>query len=163
VIGINTARSLTWKDGRISEAQIAAIHGRLDGLPGAVTKVVVTHHPFDLPDGARSRELVGRADQAMALFARCGVDLLLAGHFHTTHAGDTSDRYPLDNYSALVVQAGTATSTRGRGEANSCNVIRTQAGEIAVEPWNWLPQEGRFVATPARRFMRVDACWQPLN
>ncbi len=161
VVGVNTARSLTWKDGRINEAQIAAIRARLEVLPAALTKVIVTHHPFDLPEGADSEELVGRADQAMAVFASCGVDLLLAGHFHTTHASDTSARYPLDGYAALVVQAGTATSTRGRGETNSFNVIRVQAQEIVIEPWRWLPQASHFAAAAARRFERENARWRP--
>ncbi|HZV65877.1 MAG TPA: metallophosphoesterase, partial [Telluria sp.] len=44
VLGVNTARSLTFKDGRINREQIAALRGRLAGLDGR-TKVVVTHHP----------------------------------------------------------------------------------------------------------------------
>src|SRR5206468_4016429 len=81
------------------------------------------HHPFDLPDRTGEVDLVGRAAPAMEVFARCGVDLLLAGHFHTSEAGATSARYRIPGYAALVVQAGTATSTRGRGEQNSFYVL----------------------------------------
>ena len=69
------------------------------------------------------RQLVGRAKMAMAAFAECGVDLLLAGHLHLSRSADTGERYALSGYEALVVSAGTATSTRGRGEANSFNVL----------------------------------------
>ena len=143
MLGINTARALTFKNGRINEEQMRAIHQRFDPLPEHLTKIVVTHHPFDLPDQPDNDELVGRAAQAMKVFAECGVDLLLAGHFHATQSGDTSGRHELPGYSALVVQAGTATSTRGRGESNSFNVVRVEPSAIAVETWAWQPERAR--------------------
>ena len=159
VVGINTARSLTWKGGRVNEAQIEAVRARFEAVPTTLTRIVVTHHPFDLPARPGSGALVGRADKAMAVFARCGVDLLLAGHFHDTQAAVSVARYPLDNFSALVVQAGTATSTRGRGEANSFNVIQVQKNAIDVEPWAWTAARGQFVPTVPLRFRRVGSRW----
>src|SRR4051795_9537982 len=50
VLGINTARALTFKSGRINREQMAAIRRRFEPLGQGVTKIVVTHHPFDLPD-----------------------------------------------------------------------------------------------------------------
>ena len=159
VLGINTARSLTFKNGRINAEQIRQIHSRLDPLPESLTKIVVTHHPFDLPDAPDRAELVGHAGKAMKVFSTCGVDLLLAGHFHTSHAGDTSGRYELPGYAALVVQAGTATSTRGRGESNSFNVLRVSSGAIAVERQVWQPASRSFALERTERFRREAACW----
>ena len=159
VIGINTARSLTFKNGRINEEQMAAIHRLLDPLGGHVVKIVVTHHPFDLPDDTGDAKLVGRASEAMEVFARCGVDLLLAGHFHTSQAGDTSKRHEIDGYSALVVQAGTATSTRGRGEENSFNVLRVTSDEIVVERQAWQPERSAFAIAGSERFVRDGGRW----
>src|SRR5215210_5394137 len=51
VAGVNTARSLTTKYGRINEGQIGRLRGLLCNYGDPVTKVVVTHHPFDLPAG----------------------------------------------------------------------------------------------------------------
>ena len=159
VVGINTARALTFKHGRINDEQMTAIHRLLDPLDERVTKIVVTHHPFDLPDDSGDVKLVGRASEAMAVFARCGVDLLLAGHFHTSQSGDTSARHDIAGYSAIVVQAGTATSTRGRGEENSFNVLRVTRDEIDVERRAWQPQRSTFVAAGSERFVREGGRW----
>ncbi len=159
VIGINTARSLTFKDGRINDEQMTAIHRLLDPLDERVVKIVVTHHPFDLPDDTGEVRLVGRASEAMEVFARCGVDLLLAGHFHTSQAGDTSKRHEIASYSALVVQAGTATSTRGRGEENSFNVLRVASDEIVVERQAWRPEHSSFASAGSERFVRDGGRW----
>jgi len=162
VLGINTARALTFKNGRINDEQMETIGARFAALPEAVTKIVVTHHPFDLPDTPGAEDIVGRATAAMQVFSRCGVDLLLAGHFHTTQSGETSARHPLPGYSALVVQAGTATSTRGRGESNSFNVIAVDKSEVKVVPWVWQPERGTFEAAAAERFRRSGGRWAPV-
>ena len=159
VVGINTARSLTLKDGRINEEQMAAIRRRFDPLGESVLKVVVTHHPFDLPDQAGDVDLVGRANEAMEVFARCGVDLLLSGHFHVSEAGSTAARHEIAGYSALVVQAGTATSTRGRGEKNSFNVLRVGSDRIVVERMAWQEDAKSFAPAQTEHFAREGARW----
>ncbi|HEY4956623.1 MAG TPA: metallophosphoesterase [Caldimonas sp.] len=159
VIGVNTARSLTFKSGRINDEQMLSIHARLDPLAESVIKIVVTHHPFDLPDEPGNDALVGRAQEAMTVFARCGVDVLLAGHFHTSQSGETSARYEIAGYAALVVQAGTATSTRGRGEQNSFNVLRVESDRVVVERQVWQPDVGAFALARSERFTRDGSRW----
>jgi 3',5'-cyclic AMP phosphodiesterase CpdA len=156
---MNTARSLTFKDGRINEEQMAAIKRRFDPLGDTVLKVVVTHHPFDLPDQSGDVDLVGRAHEAMEVFSGCGVDLLLSGHFHVSEAGSTAARHEIAGYSALVVQAGTATSTRGRGEENSFNVLRVRDDEIEVQRMSWREEAKAFAPKATERFVRDGACW----
>ena len=138
---------------------MAAIKRRFDPLGETVLKVVVTHHPFDLPDQSGDVDLVGRADEAMDVFSRCGVDLLLSGHFHVSEAGSTAARHEIAGYSALVVQAGTATSTRGRGEENSFNVLRIRDDEITVERMSWREDAKAFAPKATERFVRDGACW----
>ncbi|MED5620972.1 metallophosphoesterase family protein [Ideonella sp. BN130291] len=162
VLGVNTARSLVAKNGRINQRQMAEVQRALCKLGPEVTKIVVTHHPFDLPDSAEGEDLVGRAEQAMAVFAQCGVDVLLAGHFHTSHSQDSGARYPQAGYEALVVAAGTATSTRGRGEANSFNLLRVQKGLVEVERFEWMPERVGFHAAGVQRFERAQRGWRPL-
>ena len=159
VLGVNTARSLTFKDGRVNKEQIAAIKAQLADLPDNVTRIIVTHHPFDLPKTYDEDDLVDRAPMAMQAFADCGVDLLLAGHLHTSHAGSTSERYHMSEYAALVVQAGTATSTRGRGEVNSFNVVRVESERIEVDRYGWDEVGKSFSLMKTEPFLRRGNVW----
>ena len=162
VLGLNTARSLTFKDGRVNRRQVEYLRQRFARLPRHVTRVVVTHHPFDLPPNKDNDDIVDRAPMAMDVFARCGVDLLLAGHLHTSHSHNTSGRYEIDGYAALVVQAGTATSTRSRGETNSFNVLRVQHDEIQVERYGRAEGSG-FILAATDIFRRQGDVWHPAN
>ncbi len=159
VLGVNTARSLTFKDGRVNKEQIASIKAQFADLDPALTKIIVTHHPFDLPAGEDKDDLVDRAPMAMRAFADCGVDLLLSGHMHTSHAGDTSERYEIHEYAALVVQAGTATSTRGRGEVNSFNVVRVERERVEVDRYGWDDIGKQYSLMKTEPFLRRGNMW----
>ena len=163
VLGVNTARSLTFKDGRVNREQVERIRATLAGLDPDVTRVVVTHHPFDLPEGGREEDLLGRARMAMEVFAECGVDLLMAGHLHQSHAGNTQARYRISEYAALVVQAGTATSTRERGEVNSFNAIRIEPQRIEVDRYGWDVVHRQFQLLGTEKFMRSGNIWAEHN
>ena len=160
VIGINTARSLTFKGGRINERQVGRVRDRLCALPDGTVRIIVTHHPFDLPEGRLDAELVGRARMAMETFVECGADVILSGHLHVSHTTHTAIRYKLPGRSALLVQAGTATSTRERGERNSFNVLRVERPKISVERYVWQPVERQFTPGAVETFRRTDEGWE---
>jgi 3',5'-cyclic AMP phosphodiesterase CpdA len=159
VLGVNTARSLTIKNGRINEAQIAWMTERLCACDAEVVKIVVTHHPFDVPEGHDERNLVGRARMAMEALARCGADLFLAGHLHVSHTSRSVTRYNIKSHCALLVQAGTAASDRGRGEANAFNIIRIDRPQVAVERFEWQPLHGVFGLVTSERFRHTPEGW----
>lgn len=160
VLGINTARSLTIKDGRINERQVAVIRERLCALPQETLKILVTHHPFDLPEGYDDDQIVGRAEMAMREITDCGADVFLAGHIHVSHIGSTATRYKLGaGRNALVVQAGTATSTRGRGEANSFNLIEFEHPRLIVKRLECASAEAGFVLAETREFLQGEKGW----
>jgi 3',5'-cyclic AMP phosphodiesterase CpdA len=159
VLGVSTARSFTIKGGRINEEQVAWMRDRLCAADPLTVKAVVTHHPFDLPEGHDERNLVGRSRMAMEKLAGCGADLFLAGHLHISHTTHSATRYRIKGHSALVVQAGTATSTRGRGEANSFNVIRVDRPLIAVERFEWQPDYPEFTLVMTERFRHTPDGW----
>lgn len=158
VIGVNTARSLTLKRGRINEGQVARACATFRAEGKGRIKVLVTHHPFDPPE-SRIEDRVGRAAMAMRRLDECGVDLLLAGHSHTGDTGHTTSRYSATGRSTLLVQAGTVTSTRLRGQANSFNVLRIDAGRIAVEVRAWRPASSSFEPTDRREYALMNQGW----
>lgn len=163
ILGINTARSLTTKHGRVNAQQIARIRERLCPFGDAVVKLVVTHHPFDVPAGADERAVVGRAEAAMTALAACGADVLLAGHLHVSHTGHTAKRYRIAGHSALVVQAGTATSTRGRGETNSFNALRLKHPHINVQRLSWRDDQQTFTLAASEHFQHTPDGWVRLS
>ncbi|WP_129791136.1 metallophosphoesterase [Sphingosinicella sp. CPCC 101087] len=163
VLGINTARSLTIKHGRINHEQMALIRERFRAVPDDRTKILVTHHPlFAMPIGEEGglTRVVGRHEPALQAVAEAGVHILLAGHFHRTYSA--AAREMVENAGpALVIQAGTATSTRLRaGEAQSFNLIharRNDEVDLQVIAWDGTAFTGRSQA----RFTFDGENWHP--
>lgn len=160
VVGINTARSLALQGGRINHEQMRWAQERLGAVANNVVKIIVTHHPFDVPAGHSGRLVVGRAARAMAVLAACGADIFLAGHLHVSHTSRTAQRYKISGHSAVVVQAGTAVSTRSRGEFNSFNLLSVDFSRLVVERYLWQPERQRFDKTAPEEFVRVAEGWQ---
>ena len=162
-LGVNTTRALTFKDGRINRLQIEAAMRRFAHCRKDVTRIVVTHHTFDTPDPVPgvvpAHKVVGRADMAMAGFVLADVDMILSGHLHMSGVGETTKRYPLPGRAALLIRAGTATSTRRRGEVNAFNVVRVARPEVTIDCMVWQADEGRFVAASTERFKRTELGW----
>ena len=161
IVGVNTARSSTIKGGRINEEQIAKIRGKLCALDDGILKIVVTHHPFDLPEGANEDDIVGRAEKAMRLIAECGGDVFLAGHLHVSNIESTAKRYRLDDgHLALIIQAGTATSVRVRGEVNSFNLIEWDRPILRVERLEYDDAKAGFFEAEHKRYSQGPNGWK---
>ena len=161
VIGINTARSLTIKDGSINKKQVEQIRQKMCELNDNMLKVIVTHHPFDLPAGFNERDIVDNAEEAMPQIADCGADVFLSGHLHVSNISNTAGRYKLDSgRSALVIQAGTATSTRGRGEANSFNLIEFENPRLTIKRLECQTTETGFVQAESQEFLQTENGWR---
>src|SRR5438045_2256454 len=77
VLGINTARSLTFKDGRINRDQVEFIRETFAHTPSESVRVLVTHHPlFALTVGDEVERALGRQELALDVIEDSGVDLL---------------------------------------------------------------------------------------
>jgi 3',5'-cyclic AMP phosphodiesterase CpdA len=159
ILGVNTARSFSFKNGRINRGQVLRGCTRLDSCGSDVIRIVVTHHPFDLPGTDGKDEVVGRASMAIQGFARCRVDMILSGHLHFSHAGPTPVHYGDTGHTALLVQAGTATSSRRREELNSFNLIRVDRPLAMVERLSWNDQRRDFTVINTDRFRLTPAGW----
>jgi len=158
VLGINTARSLTFSEGRINEDQIAFIRDTFARTSPDVVRVLVTHHPlFAIPVGEAVEQAVGRHELALDTVDEAGVDLLLAGHHHhaaTHHAGDLVTRAG----GALVIQAGTATSTRVREQEQSFNTIEIGEALVTVTLNGWKKDE--FEPSNSQKYEWHDGRWR---
>ena len=156
ILGVNTARSATFKDGSISHEQIAFIRDSFAATDPKAVRVLVTHHPlFALPTGTGMGVPVDHQQDALLAICEAGIDLLLAGHNHL--ASTTASSLVHGAGRALVVQAGTATSTRVRGQGQSFNLINIEPGEVKVtiEAWDGT----RFARSDSQRFLRGDEHW----
>lgn len=158
VLGINTARSFTHKSGWISEEQLLDIKLRVCPLPPSVFKVVVTHHPFIPPPREPKADVVRNADTYLDEMEACGVDMLLAGHLHLAYHDDLRSHYKAAKRSILSVQAGTATSTRRRGEPNAYNWITVSPDLCSVSVRAWC--KGQFEESLVTRYRRTAGVWQ---
>jgi 3',5'-cyclic AMP phosphodiesterase CpdA len=157
VLGINTARSLTFKDGRINEDQMRFITETFARTPADAARILVTHHPlFALQVGDGMTPAVGRSDLALDAIGDAGVDMLLAGHNHDASVHGARDLVTRAG-PALVVQAGTATSTRVREQSQSFNLIHIEGVTVTVvvESWNG----SAFTAHDAQRYQREGDHW----
>ncbi|MDF0540920.1 metallophosphoesterase [Sphingobium sp. H39-3-25] len=142
ILGINTARSLTIKDGRINHEQMRMLQDRFAKVAQDKTRILVTHHPlFAMPIGRGNEltEAVGQHDDAVKAACEAGIHIALAGHFHRTYA-EAAYKMVEKAGRALIIQAGTATSTRLRNaEPQSFNWLHVRHNneiELQVIVWD---------------------------
>jgi 3',5'-cyclic AMP phosphodiesterase CpdA len=160
VFGADTTRSFTIQDGGLRPSDVVAVSRQLAAAPERAMKIVVCHHPFDLLTGRRARLTRPRpASDAVSALVTRGADVFLTGHLHVSYVGGTTTRYEVSGRSAIVVEAGTATSVRGRGETNSFNVLRCERARIAIERMAWDPQTSVFVRAEHDWFERSATGW----
>lgn len=159
VLGLNTARSLTIKDGRINSEQRDFVCRHFEEAPAGDLKVLVTHHPlFALPvsdEGILGRP-IGRQEKALDVVNELGIDLLLAGHNHRASTHQARDLVTRAG-GALVVQAGTATSVRLREEEQSFNILEVEPGSVTLGLKRWTGNA--FETAVPTRFTKDDGGW----
>jgi len=159
VLGVNTARSLAFVNGRISDRQIALLRLRLCSMPDSLFKIVVTHHPF-IPPPYPPYSIVGRAAKALAVLEECGVDRLLAGHYHVGYSDDIRSHHESIRSRILVSQASTL-STRVRREPAAYNIYTIDPPELtlSVRAWNGK----HFVTADTSHYKEIKKTWSRIE
>jgi 3',5'-cyclic AMP phosphodiesterase CpdA len=147
VLGTDTTRPARHKGGALHPHELRRLCDALSAAGPRAVKVIVGHHPFD------DREAVEQLIVA-------GADVFLTGHLHVSYSGHTAERYAVAGRSAVVVEAGTATSTRMRGEANAFNLLRIDGEQLVVECYAWQPGPGTFTVGDVTRFSRTADGWK---
>jgi len=160
VLGINTARSLTFKEGRVSEDQVEFIRETFAHTPQEAVRILVTHHPlFALAVGDEVQRAIGRQELALDAIEDAGVDMLLAGHMHHASSHDAGDLVTRAG-GTLVVQAGTATSTRVREQEQSFNVVDIADDCVTITVHVWKGDD--FRPSDAQRYEWHEGRWKLL-
>lgn len=117
VLALDTVRRahthLDWSAGGVSRAQMAALPERLAAL-GNRRALLLCHHPLRHPPGLAHRQRPRRADMALGVLGRLGVEGVLSGHLHvSTRLPGTPDQ----------IIAPTALSPRVKGTPNGWTLL----------------------------------------
>ena len=165
VVGINSVRRYTISSGSISKKQIEIAEKLLDNLDPKLIKIVVCHHPFDLPHSAKTIKkhthgVVSHSKVAMKHFSQKRGDVFLSGHIHQSHVGDTKRRYKIDGYGGLIIQAGTAISKRTRSEPVSFNVLKIKRPFINIENYIGDKLSPDYILNSTKNFKNTADGWK---
>jgi 3',5'-cyclic AMP phosphodiesterase CpdA len=163
IVGADSAHLYPVKGGKITDSQLDDLVTLFSGFPSDLIRVLVTHHPFDLPEPSNPHLLIGHSRRAVTRLAPV-VDILLAGHVHLSSTGSTSTRYKLEGHAMAFVQAGTAISDRNKGENNSFNVIHTGSVEsrekqIVVDRYSWTKEDNHFDCKGSKEYRLGKQGW----
>ena len=144
LVGLKTSRrallGFDWSDGSISPGQLRRLTHRFSGVPESDFKIVVAHHPLLHPtEGGIVQDIVARADRALAAFAEAGVRLVLSGHFHVSYVRyhETVQAAGADAPPIVVLQTGSAISTRLRGHPNAYNLVDIDGDAVTLGRRIW--------------------------
>ncbi len=163
IFGANTSRVWPIRGGSLSSMQLEQLAAEFAAVPEDRVRLLVTHHPFDLPESQGHRLIVGHAKRSINRLAPL-VDILLAGHIHLSSTGSTATHYKTAGHAMTFVQAGTAVSNRDKGETNSFNSLLLKGSEeggksLIVDRWTWRKDATEFYCKCATEYRLESEGW----
>ena len=163
VFGANTSRFWPIRGGSLSSLQLERLAREFETVSPDRVRLLVTHHPFDLPEDQGHRLIVGHARRSIKRLAPL-VDILLAGHIHLSSTGSTATHYKTAGHAMTFVQAGTAISNRDKGETNSFNSLRLSTGDeggkaVVVDRFTWRKDASEFYCKHSTEFRLECEGW----
>ena len=162
--GANSARrvrpGIDWSTGALTKRQVRRVIAAFEAYPGDV-KMVGFHHPVRAVETAAraGRAVVSGADHVVDRLADAKVDVMMTGHVHLARVSTVTDR----GWTFVLSQAGTAVSTRLRGEPASYNVLSVDGDRLTVEVQRWAEGTGgggHFATERTMRYARGGNGWQ---
>lgn len=125
VVGLVTPHKMRTVEGKISGKELSRIAEIFKSQDTKKVKILACHHPvFSSAKNSKLRPDY-RVDSLLAL----NPDIILSGHFHLNSFEQIKN--PL-GHPVLHLSAGSATSNRLRGEANSFNLIELHGFKLEV-------------------------------
>ena len=159
IAGVNTTRSFTQDGGKLTDEQLLRLEDRLSRFPRTICRIVAMHHHPVMPPG-ETRSVIQNAAAALKTFDRANVELVLCGHTHASYIGNTLEFDPTLRQGTVIVQAGTATSRRGRRwyrGKNAFNTIRVEDKRSIVTQYLYLEDAQAFLPVTQQHFPRRSA------
>ena len=146
-------------NGRLTRAQRAFADRAFKDSPAGWNRILTIHHHVIGPGDHESDAPLPDAGEIIRSFHRWGLDLVLSGHLHRSFVKTSDEGLPAGAVSRAIpiVQAGTTTSSRGRGKElgrNSLNLIRVEESEIQVSVYLYSGASDGFVPGPSHRYPR---------
>ncbi len=112
-------------EGRVGREHYDFIHETFAGSGDKLKIFVIHHHLIPIPGTGRERNIIFDAGDMLELLADTEVDLVLSGHKHVPYSWKLEDMF--------IVNAGTASTTRLRGNTRPCyNVLEIEDGRVKV-------------------------------
>jgi Icc protein len=112
-------------DGRVGREHYGFIQDCFQNAGEKLRIFVVHHHLIPIPGTGRERNIIFDAGDILELLSALDVDLVLSGHKHVPYS------WRIEN--TFVVNAGTASTTRLRGNTRPCyNVIEIENDRVRV-------------------------------
>lgn len=137
--------------GRIGRERHRWVEDRLSD-PDEFKVVCLHHHLVPVPGTGRERNIVLDAGDFLRVLASSGADLVLCGHKHVPNVWRLEDM--------LIVNAGTACTTRVRGRVTACyNVVEVEPARVKVTLRH--PFGGTEVVADMRREHHRSCPWRP--
>ena len=157
--GLNSAHGLTIKGGKIRPRHLERMKAFFAAQSPDTFRILVLHHHLIRLRALGSHDIAHGAKKALQAAGQARVDLLLCGHLHMSHV-EAIETDVESGQRMVIASAGTATSSRGRGDNRDVNFYN----QVCIYPDHFVVEERRFdLATgtfkPARdtRFERVGA------
>lgn len=158
IVGINSASPWTIKDGRLRDNDLKNIESITSPLSSTLS-IVVSHHP--LPWILKKLDMLRIYPHIVERLLACPVDLYLCGHYHLSRHSFTKDWYSdRSGFESMFFQAGTALSSRLRGENNSFYFYHYENKALTVEQWLWDDLRTDFIPQPLLHFTKDGKGWK---
>jgi 3',5'-cyclic AMP phosphodiesterase CpdA len=119
ILALNSSFGWTIKGGRFTRDQLQRAKSFFARTSATPTKLLVVHHHLTSQVLAFGKhDVARRGGELFKLALDWGVDAILSGHLHQSHARIVTDQ----NRSTVLISSGTATSDRGRQKDTGRNI-----------------------------------------